>query len=83
MPFLSVLLSLFSAVAAVMNVGRPCKDAPDVVDDSGESCDPQNPELKDPTICTNCRNLSIQSLQLGDPTFYMTPSHQLMGIMIY
>ena len=42
-----------------------CKDALDVADDSGKSRDPRNPELKDPTICTNRRNLSVQSLQLG------------------
>ena len=38
---------------------------------------------KDPTICTNCRNLSIQSPELGNPMFYMTSSHQLMGTVAY
>ena len=67
----------------ITNVDRSCKDALNVVDNSGKSHDSQNSELKNSTICTNCRNLSIQSLQLGNSTFYTTPSHQLTDIMIY
>ena len=43
----------------VTNVDRSCKDALNIVDNSGKSHDSQNSELKNSTICTNCRNLSI------------------------
>ena len=60
-----------------------CKDTSDIVDNSEKSCDSQNPELKNSTIHINCKNLSIQSLQLDNFIFYMTSFHQLTDIIIY